>query len=135
MQLLFTNKISHHNHLCHHFGGVNIQVLSFSKENGAMKIIFAESTPWIMLVNFKVFKLHFCSKRQYECRRWMSSLHYTHRTDWSCHRTSMYLTSKFLLCLRLSWSKPFKLETSFKFVIFLSYWKSKLRVKEVTKLI
>lgn len=45
MQLLFTNKISHPNPLCHYFGGINIQVLSFSKENGAMKITFAESAP------------------------------------------------------------------------------------------
>lgn len=53
MQLLFTNKISHHDYLFHYFVDVNIQALSFSKENGAMKITFTRSSPWIILLNFK----------------------------------------------------------------------------------
>ena len=53
MQLLFTNKISHHDSLFHYFLHVNIQVLIFSKENGAMKIAFAKSSPWIMFQHFK----------------------------------------------------------------------------------
>lgn len=61
MQLLFTSKISHHNQLCHYFGEINIQVLCFSEENGAMKITFGESTPWIILLNSKAFKLYFCT--------------------------------------------------------------------------
>lgn len=54
MQLLFTNKISHHDYLFHYFLHVNIQVLIFFKENGAMKIAFAEKFSLNYVSTFQV---------------------------------------------------------------------------------
>jgi len=94
-------------HLCSYFVVVNIQVLSLSKEKGAMKIIFTESTLWIMLLNLKVFKFHFAitgiETIENECHLCIKSKEQIGGVTELSHMWPEYFS-----CLRPSWSKPLK---------------------------
>lgn len=126
MQVLFTNKTSHHDHLCHYFGGVNIQALSFFKENGATKIAFTEILIelcfWILKYLSCTFAVKGNNNVEDECNLCIIS------TEQIWVATELpHIWPEYFCCVWLWWSKAFKLEMSF---IFLPHLKPKLRKKK-----